>query len=66
MTTSKLAQRLKLKTNELLDRLTERGLLELKDGRHYLTDAGKSAGGEFRKSPRFGPYFLWPHELTIQ
>lgn len=65
LTTSKLAQRMKLKTNELLDRLVERGLLELNDGKHYLTDAGKAAGGEFRKSPRFGPYFLWPAELSV-
>ncbi len=39
------------------------GHLELKDGKHYLTEAGKAAGGEFRMSPRFGPYFLWPETL---
>src|SRR5690554_387190 len=34
------------------------GLAKLNDDKHYLTGAGKAAGGEFRVSPRFGPYFL--------
>lgn len=24
---------------------------------------GKAAGGEFRMSPKYGPYFLWPESL---
>lgn len=27
--------------------------------------AGKGAGGEFRMSPKFGPYFLWPADLAV-
>jgi len=63
LTSSKLAQKLGIKTNELLDKLLESGHLELKDGKHYLTPKGKDEGGEFRKSPRFGPYFLWPEDF---
>ncbi len=65
LTTSKLAQKLGLKTAELLERLTANGLLELRDGKHYITVKGKDAGGEFRMSPRFGPYFLWPEGVGV-
>jgi len=36
------------------------GLLELREGKPFITQKGKEAGGEFRVSPRFGAYFLWP------
>lgn len=63
LTSSKLAQKLGLKTQELMDRLIAGGLLELRDGKPYITAKGKDAGGEFRMSPKFGPYFLWPDKL---
>jgi phosphatidylserine/phosphatidylglycerophosphate/cardiolipin synthase-like enzyme len=65
LTSSKLAQKLGVKTNELLEKLLETGHLELKDGKHYLTAKGKDDGGEFRMSPRFGPYFLWPEGFKV-
>lgn len=65
LTSSKMAQKLGLKTAELLEKLISNGLLEIRDGKNYLTDKGKEAGGEFRMSPRFGPYFLWPIGLDI-
>ena len=65
LTTSKLARKLGLKTSELTDKLMASGQLELKDGKPYLTEKGKAAGGEFRMSPRYGPYFLWPAMLDI-
>lgn len=65
LTSSKLARKLGLKTQDMLDKLTAGGLLELRDGKHYLTEAGKQAGGEFRMSQRYGPYFLWPDSFTI-
>ncbi|MEN1929473.1 phospholipase D family protein [Luteimonas sp. MJ250] len=63
LTSSKLAKKYGMKTAELLDKLVAKGLLEIKDDKHYLTEAGKATGGEFRMSQRFGPYFLWPHSL---
>jgi len=63
LTTSKLAQRLGLKTADLMDRLVHSGFLEARDGKHYITTKGKESGGEFRMSPKFGPYFLWPENL---
>ena len=65
LTSSKMAQKLGLKTPEFLEKLLSQGLLELRDGKNYLTDKGKEAGGEFRMSPKFGPYFLWPVGLDI-
>lgn len=65
LASSKLARKQGLKTNQFLDKLVEVGLLEMKDGKHHLTESGKSAGGEFRMSPRFGPYFLWPETITV-
>lgn len=60
LTTSKLAQKMGIKTNELMEKLVVSGFLEARDGKHYLTAKGKDTGGEFRMSPKFGPYFLWP------
>lgn len=37
----------------------------MKSDKPHLTDKGKEAGGEFRMSPRFGSYFLWPESLTV-
>lgn len=65
LTSSKMAQKLGIKTPEFLEKLLSQGLLELRDGKNYLTDKGKEAGGEFRMSPKFGPYFLWPVGLDI-
>lgn len=59
LTSSKLAQKLGVKTTELTEKLVITGYLELRDTKHYLTAKGKAAGGEFRMSPKFGSYFLW-------
>ncbi len=66
LSTSKLGKKLKLGTQDLLAKLTEAGLLEMKDGKHFLTESGKGAGGELKASARFGPYFVWPASLTIE
>ena len=63
LTSSKLAQKLGLKTNELIEQFVGSGYLELREGKHYITAKGKEVGGEFRMSQKFGPYFLWPDNL---
>ena len=60
---SKIAQKMGMKTPEFIEKLTTAGLLELREGKHYLTPKGKDAGGEFRMSQKFGPYFVWPEGL---
>lgn len=63
ISTSKLASKLGLKTGELIDKLTQARFLESRDGKDYLTSKGKEIGGEFKISPRFGAYFIWPESL---
>jgi len=65
LTSSKLGQRYKLKTPELIQKLMEKGFIESKDGKHQLTSKGKEAGGESRVSPKFGHYFLWPEDFKL-
>ncbi|MCX7126936.1 phospholipase D family protein [Aeromonas sp.] len=64
LTSSKLAQKWGIKTNELLEKMVTHGLLELRDSKYYLTAKGKEEGGEFRMIPKFGPYFLWPEAMN--
>ena len=65
LTTSKLAKTLGMKTSDLTDKMISTGLL-IRDGDQFkLTDKGKVAGGEFKFSKKFGPYFLWPLNFKI-
>ncbi|WP_264296809.1 hypothetical protein [Gallaecimonas mangrovi] len=41
----------------MLDKLVTGGYLEIKENRHFITEKGKDAGGEFRMSKRFGMNF---------
>ena len=59
----KLAQKLGLKTAQLLDRATEQGYLLLSGDKHDVTPKGEKAGVEFVAKGRFGPYFLWPQDF---
>lgn len=63
LSSSKLAQKLGLKTSEMLDKFVESGFLFVEEGKHRLTAKGTEAGCEFVARSRFGPYFLWPENL---
>jgi phosphatidylserine/phosphatidylglycerophosphate/cardiolipin synthase-like enzyme len=65
LSSSRLAAKLGMKTPQLLDRLTELGFLEHKDGKSHLTAKGKDAGGEFKFSKQYGPYFVWPDSMSV-
>ncbi|MEA5420548.1 phospholipase D family protein [Spirulina sp. CCNP1310] len=65
ITTSKLAQKLGIKTNIFLDQLISSHYIEIKEGKNYLTAKGKEAGGEFKMSQKYGPYFIWPADFSI-
>lgn len=65
LTTSRLAKAVGMKTADLSARLIALGLLEPRDGKNYITAKGKAVGGEFRMSPKHGPYFLWPEDLAL-
>lgn len=65
MTTAKMAAKLGMTTKEFQERLVELGMLELREGgRHYLTEAGKNIGAEWRPG-QGGGYMLWPEALTF-
>lgn len=63
LTSSKLGQKLGIKTNELLERAVTSGHIELRDGKHALSVKGEQAGVELIAKSRFGPYFLWPEDF---
>ena len=63
LTTSKIAQKLGLKTADLLIRATEQGYLTLNGDKHVLSPKGEKAGVEHVAKSRFGPYFLWPQDF---
>jgi phosphatidylserine/phosphatidylglycerophosphate/cardiolipin synthase-like enzyme len=65
LTTSKLARELGIKTAELMAKLEAKGLLQREGAQLKVTDAGRRAGGEFRVSKKFGPYFLWPKDIVM-
>lgn len=64
LTTSKIAQKLGLKTAQFLERVTELGYLALSGEKHTLLPKGEQAGVEFVAKSRFGPYFLWPYTFN--
>ena len=63
LSSSKLAQKLGVRTGELLDQFVASGHLSMEDGKHQLTPKGSAAGCEYVAKSRFGPYFLWPESL---
>lgn len=65
LTTSKLARKLGIKTNEVLERAVVAGYLLLQGEQHSLTKQGSDAGVEFIAKSRFGPYYLWPEDLPF-
>jgi hypothetical protein len=65
ITSSKLAKKLGVSTQAFLDKMVEAGNLELRDGKHLITEKGSAQGGEFKVSKRFGPYFIWPESFCL-
>jgi hypothetical protein len=65
LTTSKLAKARGMRTAELNDKLISAGLLTKDGDQSKLTDQGKAAGGEFRYSKKFKPFFIWPSDLVV-
>ena len=61
---SKIAQKLGMKTAVFLDQATANGYLVKEADKLVLTPKGEKTGAEFVAKSRFGPYFLWPHEFN--
>lgn len=65
ISSSKLGKKNGLSTQQLLAKLTERGLLVHEADQYSLTAVGTQAGGELVRHKRFGDYFVWPAELVV-
>lgn len=66
LTTSKLGQKLGLKTAEVLERAAAAGFVEAQtDGKYGPTAKGEQGGVEYIAKSRFGPYFLWPVDFQL-
>lgn len=64
LTTSKLAKKLGMSTQEFIDKAIEVGFLEPAGDEKVLTSKGLEQGGE-SKSGRFGGYFIWPEDVRF-
>jgi hypothetical protein len=62
LSTSKLALKLEIKTNELNKKFVQMGYLEKKSKDYHLTQEGKKAGGE-TKSTGKRAYVLWDEKI---
>lgn len=61
---NKLAEKLGMKTAELNEKLEQLGYIETKGKNVFLTDKGKEAGGELRKS-QYGYFTVWSVDIDI-
>lgn len=64
LTTSKLAAKLEMKTNELNKKFVEMGYLEKKGKNFNLTAKGKVAGGLMKSNGTRG-YVIWNEDTAI-
>jgi phosphatidylserine/phosphatidylglycerophosphate/cardiolipin synthase-like enzyme len=62
--TSKMAQKLGLKTGVFVEKLTALGYVTIAADKPVITEMGKAAGGESRTG-RHGAYILWPESLAL-
>ncbi len=65
LTSSKIGQKLGLKTAQFLDRAPEQGFLLFDGDKHTVSPKGEQVGVEFVAKSRFGPYFLWPQDFFL-
>lgn len=65
ISSSKLAKKLGLKTNEFLNEMVEHGYLVMNGDKHNLSKKGESLGVEHITKSRFGAHFLWPEDLVL-
>ena len=65
LTSSKIGQKLGLKTAQFLDRATELGYLAADGDKYAMTPKGEKVGVELVAKSRFGPYFLWPQDFHL-
>ena len=64
--TTKLAKEMNMSTNDLFQKLLEFGLIVRNNSNWELTDIGKSKGGVYKNSDKFGRFITWPESIKIE
>jgi len=63
LSTTALAKKNHLFSKDLFKKLSDDGLLLKIDNSWTLTERGKNAGGDYRESPQYGRYIVWPESF---
>ena len=66
ISTSELSRRVSIPGKQLFAKFQDLGYIVREEDQWYLTDRGKSAGGEYRVSDKAGRYVVWPEDISIQ
>jgi hypothetical protein len=65
VSTTQLAKQRGIPQDQLFAQLSQQGLIEKKDDKWILTDAGGKAGG-VSLSGKYGPYVAWPESFNVE
>lgn len=66
LSTSALAKELKMSSQAMFQHLLEVGLITRNEDSWDLTPAGKSKGGFYKHSEKFGRYIVWPESIIAE
>ena len=64
--TTNLAKELKISTNDMFQQLLESGLIVRSNTGWDLTHMGKSKGGVYKNSEKFGRFIIWPESIKVE
>ncbi|WP_305844840.1 glycerol kinase [Photobacterium leiognathi] len=65
ISTSQLAKVRGIAAKALFNQLADAGYITRDNDEWHLTEVGKNAQGEYKQSPKFGQYIVWPDSLEI-
>lgn len=66
LSTTNLAKELKISLHDMFQKLVESGLIARTNSGWDLTPMGKSKGGVYKNSEKFGRYIVWPASITVE
>lgn len=66
LSTSALAKAKSISSKDLFSHLTNQGFIQRENDDWVLTEEGKTHGGEYKDSTKFGRYIVWPEDLGIE
>ncbi len=64
--TTNLAKELKISTHDMFQKLLELGLIVRNNTDWDLTHMGKSKGGVYKNSEKFGRFIIWPESIKVE